>query len=122
MSDTHAAATAAPSNLDPRLAPPPPESPDSEPDHQTHPPTQEPFPAHTTPRIWFLTSGLNPIALVLARALLEHGDKVVVGIDPGECERAGHRKDEFRGLVREVAGSEWGERFRVVGFDARCVK
>jgi NAD(P)-dependent dehydrogenase (short-subunit alcohol dehydrogenase family) len=38
----------------------------------------------TSPKVWLLTDGLSPLAVGLARRLLENGDCVVAGIQPGE--------------------------------------
>lgn len=97
----------------------------SSPSAQAQPPASSaynPFPAHSHPRVWFLSAGNTPVAVILARALLEHGDKVVAGVYPPEHERAETRKDDFRGLLRQVQLNKgWKERFKIVAFDIRYV-
>lgn len=92
------------------------------------------FPGHAQPRTWLLTSGASPLGIALARALLTHGDCVVLcatpveldGLAKGRAGRAsfdvGVRVEEFARFVREeVDGAEgWRERCRVVGLDGRC--
>lgn len=88
------------------------------------PPTPR-FPAHSAPRVWFLTSGDSPIAIALTKQVLAHGDFVVAGIPPGEAERDEERSAEFSELLQDVgqksgAGGEWRDRMRVLMLDVRC--
>lgn len=86
------------------------------------------FPAHTQPRTWLLTSGASPIAIALARALLAHGDAVVLGVLPEDREETYHngepnyRAEDFGNFMRdEVEGQEqWNKRCRTVELDGRC--
>lgn len=79
------------------------------------------FPGHDGPRIWLLTSGDSPLGLSLARTLLAHGDKVVLGVCPRitEVERD---YGEIRELVDEAktAGS-WQKQLRIVKLDIRLL-
>lgn len=87
------------------------------------PDTLNPFPTHSGARAWFLSAGNTPVSVVLARALLEHGDKVVAGVYPPEHERAETRKEDFRALLRQVQDTRgWKERFKIVAFDIRSVR
>ena len=81
------------------------------------------FPTHNAPRVWLLTSGDSPIALSLARKVLDHGDYVVSGIVPSELESEGPRSEEFQSFLADVRGKAslgWKDRFRVVALDVRC--
>jgi len=78
------------------------------------------FPPHNAPRVWFLTTGTSPIAIALARQVLDHGDYIVAGVLPLEFEKRNERSEEFREFLEEVKGTErWRERLRVVGLDGR---
>ncbi|OCL08522.1 NAD(P)-binding protein [Glonium stellatum] len=80
------------------------------------------FPPHNAPRVWFLTTGTSPIAIALARQVLEHGDYIVAGVLPLEFEKNNERSEEFREFLEEVKRTErWRERLRVVGLDGRIV-
>ncbi|KAL5117064.1 hypothetical protein ACEQ8H_005023 [Pleosporales sp. CAS-2024a] len=80
------------------------------------------FPPHNAPRVWFITRGFSPIAIALARQLLEHGDYVVAGVVPLEFEKREGQCEDFRAFLEEVKRTErWRERLRVVGLDARVV-
>lgn len=80
------------------------------------------FPPHNAPRVWFLTTGTSPIAIALARQVLDHGDYIVAGVLPLEFEKRNERSEEFREFLEEVKGTErWRERLRVVGLDGRIV-
>jgi hypothetical protein len=54
------------------------------------------FPSHSSPRVWFLTSGATPLATSLIRELLSHGDFVAAGVCPGELNDQNERS---RGLL-----------------------
>ncbi|KAI1853598.1 hypothetical protein JX266_001582 [Neoarthrinium moseri] len=58
------------------------------------------FPTHNSPRTWFLTSALTPLAIRLIRKLLDHGDNVVAILPPHELEHE-DRNAEFRELISE---------------------
>jgi NAD(P)-dependent dehydrogenase (short-subunit alcohol dehydrogenase family) len=80
------------------------------------------FPPHNAPRVWFITRGVSPIAIALARQVLEHGDYVVAGVMPIEFEKREGQSEDFRDFLEEVKRTErWRERLRVVGLDARVV-
>ncbi|KAF2810731.1 short chain dehydrogenase/reductase family protein-like protein [Mytilinidion resinicola] len=80
------------------------------------------FPPHNAPRVWFITTGTSPIAIALARQVLEHGDYVVAGVLPIEFEKHEGRSEEFRAFLEDVKRTErWRERLRVVGLDGRSV-
>lgn len=80
------------------------------------------FPPHNAPRVWFITRGVSPIAIALAKQVLEHGDYVVAGVEPVEFEKNGGHSDDFKAFLEEVKVAErWRERLRVVGLDARVV-
>lgn len=78
------------------------------------------FPPHNAPRVWFITRGPSPIAIALARQVLEHGDYVVAGVVPSEFEKREGQSDDFRAFLEDVKKTErWRERLRVVGLDRR---
>ncbi|KAF1844800.1 NAD(P)-binding protein [Cucurbitaria berberidis CBS 394.84] len=80
------------------------------------------FPPHNAPRVWFITRGVSPIAIALARQVLEHGDYVVAGVMPTEFEKREGQSEDFRTFLEDVKKTErWRERLRVVGLDARVV-
>ncbi|KAJ4369724.1 hypothetical protein N0V83_005487 [Neocucurbitaria cava] len=80
------------------------------------------FPPHNAPRVWFITRGVAPIAIALARQVLEHGDYVVAGVMPIEFEKREGQSEDFRTFLEDVKKTErWRERLRVVGLDARVV-
>ena len=103
------------------------------------------FPPHNAPRVWFLTNFTSPVAIALARQVLDHGDYVVGGVLPSEFDKDGERGEELRSFLDSVRGAgddgdadtgaerngdadgsgetssrkKWRERLRVVGLDAR---
>jgi hypothetical protein len=80
------------------------------------------FPPHNAPRVWFLTRGSSPIAIALARQVLDHGDYVVAGVVPVEFERREGQSEDFRNFLEDVKKTErWRERLRVVGLDGTYV-
>ncbi|KAJ9642071.1 hypothetical protein H2199_005286 [Coniosporium tulheliwenetii] len=80
------------------------------------------IPPANAPRVWFLTNGASPIAISLARKVLEHGDCVVAGVSPLEFEKNEDRSLEFREFLEEVKRLErWREKLRVVGLDGRRI-
>jgi NAD(P)-dependent dehydrogenase (short-subunit alcohol dehydrogenase family) len=80
------------------------------------------FPPHNAPRVWFITRGVSPIAIALAKQVLEHGDYVVAGVVPVEFEKGEGQSEDFKVFLEEVKNTErWRERLRVVGLDARVV-
>ncbi|KAK7750597.1 hypothetical protein SLS62_007444 [Diatrype stigma] len=86
------------------------------------------FPAatHNSPRTWFITSSLSPLAVRLIRLLLAHGDYVVAALPPAEVERE-DRSAEFRELVNECKASGrrdregWRDRIRSIRCDGRSM-
>lgn len=100
----------------------------------------EEFTASATPRVWFLTDGLSPIALALTETLLRRGDYVVSSIVPEEStglrgeglrellddinsEGQNEVGDEYdsESLRQERGGRGWRDRLKVVSMDARHV-
>ncbi|KAI4912083.1 uncharacterized protein J4E92_010128 [Alternaria infectoria] len=80
------------------------------------------FPPHNAPRVWFITRGASPIAIALARQVLEHGDYVVAGVMPLEFEKREGQSEDFRTFLEDVKGTDrWREHLRVVGLDSRVV-
>jgi len=80
------------------------------------------FPPHNAPRVWFISRGVSPIAIALAKQVLEHGDYVVAGVIPAEFEKSESQIDDFKAFLDEVKSTErWRERLRVVGLDARII-
>jgi hypothetical protein len=106
------------------------------------PPKTPHFPPSNSPRVWFLTDGLSPIAIALSKLLLEHGDYVVAGVLSEEF--AGERGDGLRTFLADAGreadmeignagspaaaenddmakstGKTWRERFRALALDGR---
>ncbi|CAI6333669.1 unnamed protein product [Periconia digitata] len=80
------------------------------------------FPPHNAPRVWFMTIGSSPIAIALAKQVLDHGDYVVAGVVPQEFERREGQSEDFRAFLEDVKRTErWRERLRVVGLDGRVI-
>ncbi|EMD87675.1 hypothetical protein COCC4DRAFT_71076 [Bipolaris maydis ATCC 48331] len=80
------------------------------------------FPPHNAPRVWFITRGVSPIAIALARQVLEHGDYVVAGVMPVEFEKRERQVDDFRTFLQDVKQTDrWREHLRVVALDSRVV-
>ncbi|KAI4651194.1 uncharacterized protein J4E79_009393 [Alternaria viburni] len=80
------------------------------------------FPPHNAPRVWFITRGASPIAIALARQVLEHGDYVVAGVMPLEFEKREGQSEDFRTFLEDVKQTDrWREHLRVVGLDSRVV-
>lgn len=80
------------------------------------------FPPHNAPRVWFITIGTSPIAITLAKQVLDHGDYVVAGVVPLEFEKREGQSEDFRAFLEDVKKAErWRERLRVVGLDGRIV-
>ena len=78
------------------------------------------FPPHNAPRVWFITRGASPIAIALARQVLEHGDYVVAGVMPIEFEKREGQSEDFRTFLEDVKATDrWREHLRVVGLDSR---
>lgn len=80
---------------------------------------------HNSPRTWFLTSSLTPLAVRLIRQLLTHGDYVVACLPPQEIEHD-DRSAEFRELVNECKSNRkdregWKDRIRSIRCDGRVM-
>jgi NAD(P)-dependent dehydrogenase (short-subunit alcohol dehydrogenase family) len=72
--------------------------------------------------VWFITCGTSPIAITLAKKVLDHGDYVVAGVLPSEFEKREGQSEDFRGFLEEVKKTErWRERLRVVGLDGTII-
>ncbi|MCJ1259924.1 hypothetical protein MMC24_007763 [Lignoscripta atroalba] len=76
------------------------------------------FPNHTHPRTWLLTSAASPLGIALARAVLAHGDSVVLGVGSSDVEKehgkTRERAEDFGRFVREeIAAEGWRDRCRV---------
>ncbi|TVY80352.1 Retinol dehydrogenase [Lachnellula suecica] len=83
------------------------------------------FPTHNSPRIWFLTSALSPLAVRLIKLLLAHGDYVAAGLPPTEIEDD-DRSAEFRELINECKSGRkdregWKDRIRGIRCDGRIM-
>ncbi|KAK8100328.1 uncharacterized protein PG998_008280 [Apiospora kogelbergensis] len=83
------------------------------------------FPTHNSPRTWFLTSALTPLAIRLIRQLLNHGDYVVACLPPHEIEND-ERSAEFRELIYECKSNRkdregWKDRIRSIRCDGRIM-
>ncbi|KAE9374206.1 short chain dehydrogenase/reductase [Stipitochalara longipes BDJ] len=83
------------------------------------------FPTHNSPRVWFLTSSLSPLAVRLIRLLLAHGDYVAAGLPPHEIEDE-DRSAEFRELINECKSGRkdregWKDRIRGIRCDGRVM-
>lgn len=99
------------------------------------PPTPT-FPPSSSPRTWLITAAASPIGLRLSRALLAHGDNVVLGAlrsdlaflaadrsykEEGGEAGEGARAEQFGRFVgSEARDMGWVERLRVVTLDGRC--
>lgn len=90
------------------------------------------FPPSNAPRTWLITAAAAPIGLRLARALLHHGDNLVLCVTAAEREKLsswrqpgdnlGSRLQIFAlFLYVEVVEKGWRERTRLVTSDGRCV-
>ncbi|CAG8959631.1 hypothetical protein HYFRA_00001534 [Hymenoscyphus fraxineus] len=83
------------------------------------------FPTHNSPRVWFLTSSLSPLAVRLIRLLLAHGDYVAAGLPPSEI-ADDERSSEFRELINECRSTRkdregWKDRIRGIRCDGRVM-
>ena len=85
------------------------------------------FPPHNQPRTWLITSGASPIGLSTARAVLAHGDSVLLGVEPADLEKehgnSRQRAKEFGIFLREEVAKDkggWKEKCKIVALDARC--
>ncbi|KAF8849174.1 short chain dehydrogenase/reductase [Acephala macrosclerotiorum] len=83
------------------------------------------FPTHNSPRVWFLTSSLSPLAVRLIRLLLAHGDYVAAGLPPAEMADE-DRNAEYRELINECRSGRkdregWKDRIRGIRCDGRIM-
>ncbi|CAK7224338.1 hypothetical protein SCUCBS95973_005483 [Sporothrix curviconia] len=85
------------------------------------------FPTHNSPRTWFLTQALSPLAIRLIRLLLGHGDYVVACLPPQELDNEA-MSAEFRELADECRNPAsgrykeregWKDRIRGIRCDGR---
>ncbi|CAK7216335.1 hypothetical protein SBRCBS47491_002789 [Sporothrix bragantina] len=85
------------------------------------------FPTHNSPRTWFLTQALSPLAIRLIRLLLGHGDYVVACLPPQELDNEA-MSAEFRELADECRNPSsgrykeregWKDRIRGIRCDGR---
>lgn len=84
---------------------------------KAHPAPQ--FPTHNSPRCWFITDALNPLAVRLIRLLLIHGDYIAAGLPPSGLEDE-ERSAEFKELISECKTKEgWMGRIRGIKCDAK---
>ncbi|MCJ1312026.1 hypothetical protein MMC25_005700 [Agyrium rufum] len=82
------------------------------------------FPIQNSPRVWLITSAACPIGIALARAVLTHGDSVLLGIEPSDMQKTDEqptsRAVEFTKFIQEeVTPGAWKQRCKVVALDAR---
>lgn len=80
---------------------------------------------HNSPRTWFLTAALSPLAVRLIRLLLSHGDYVVACLPPHEIDHE-DRGAEFRELINECKSGRkdregWKDRIRGIRCDGRTM-
>ncbi|KIM95948.1 hypothetical protein OIDMADRAFT_59034 [Oidiodendron maius Zn] len=83
------------------------------------------FPMHNSPRVWFITSALSPIAVRLIRMLLSHGDYIAAGLPSNEIDDDA-RSAEFRELINECKSDRkdregWKDRIRGIRCDGRIM-
>jgi NAD(P)-dependent dehydrogenase (short-subunit alcohol dehydrogenase family) len=88
----------------------------------TNPQRPPPFPSANTPRTWLITSAASPIGLTLSRALLAHGDKLILGVKTADRDiREGTaRAQDLAQFIEEARTHGWSEKFKIVELDARC--
>ena len=80
---------------------------------------------HNSPRVWFLTDALSPLAVRLIKLLLAHGDYIAAGLPPGEIEDK-ERSREFKELINECKSGRkdregWKDRIRGIRCDGRIM-
>ena len=90
-----------------------------------------PFPPNASSQTWLLTAAASPLGIRLARALLSHGDSVVLGVEAAILEEArsstaqpegytGTAEELGRFINDEIQRDEgWIERSRVVPLNGR---
>ena len=107
------------------------------------------FPSSNGPRTWLITAAASPIGLRVARALLDHGDNVVLGALASDLTRiplgffTSHSKDDkpsdldpdslmdiddgtdradvfAQFVINEIPKQGWRDRSKVARLDARC--
>ena len=67
------------------------------------------FPSSSSPRVWVITSASSPLAIAVARAVLDHGDSAVLGLTkpidgvdvPGSLKQGGVGRDASALLAGE---------------------
>ena len=79
------------------------------------------FPSNNDkPRVWVLTAAESPVAVAVARQLLDHGDKVLAGIHPALLSRQDERTFELQKLTDELEErDEARSRFKISAYNIR---
>ncbi|RKF64995.1 putative short chain dehydrogenase reductase family protein [Erysiphe neolycopersici] len=83
--------------------------------------------SRSSPRVWFLTSGLSPISIRLIRKLLGHGEYIAVGLRPIEIDSKDEDiSNEYWELVNECQSEKrqaegWKDRFRGIRCEGRAM-
>ena len=77
------------------------------------------FPAHTGPKVWFITSASSPIGLAVAKELLKHGDLIVAGDCPNSVGVDETEREALWPLQSYAESHDWLERLRIVKVDLR---
>ena len=79
------------------------------------------FPAHSQPRVWFITSAASPVGIATAREVLSHGDMVIAGDDTViASEQDPTRIAELAALSEDAESRGWQDRLRVIKLVSRC--
>ena len=77
------------------------------------------FPAHTGPRVWFITSASSPIGLAIAKELLKHGDLIIAGDCSNSVGEDETQREALSSLRSYAESHDWQERLRIVKVDLR---
>ena len=79
------------------------------------------FPAHSEPRVWFITSAASPVGIATAREVLAQGDIVIAGDDTViASEQDPSRIAELAALSEDAEARAWQDRLRVIKLVSRC--
>ena len=79
------------------------------------------FPAHSEPRVWFITSAASPVGIATAREVLAQGDIVIAGDDTViQSEQDPTRIAELAALNEDAETWGWQDRLRVIKLVSRC--
>ncbi|KAI9772849.1 MAG: hypothetical protein M1840_008731 [Geoglossum simile] len=84
-------------------------------------PTSPPFPPHTHPRVWLITSASSPLPTRMIRQVLGHGDFVAAGVHGHVLERNDEQSRAFRLLRADMEQAGYGHRLKVVRLDVKNV-